>query len=286
MRVLVTGGTGTVGSQVVRELLARRADVQVLTRDSAKIKSLPAGAHAVLGDLLDPKTIVRVFEGADALFLLNAVSQTEASEGLMAVNGARLGRVGRIVYLSVHDADRAPHLPHFGSKLAIEAAVQASGIPFTILRPNNFYQNDVWFRDAILNGVYPQPIGDVGLSRVDVRDIAELAAAALTTADHDGRTYNVVGPELQTGRGTAETWSRVLGRPVAYAGNDLEAWERQSLQYMPGWMVFDFKHMFAHFQEKGLKAAPDDVARLTKALGHAPRRYEAYARETAAAWTR
>ena len=100
----------------------------------------------------------------------------------MAVNGCRLSGVKKIVFLSVHRVDEAPHLPHFGAKLPIETAIEASGIPFTILRPNNFYQNDYWYKDAMLgHGVYPQPFGDVGLSRVDVRDIAEVAALALTT---------------------------------------------------------------------------------------------------------
>ena len=100
----------------------------------------------------------------------------------MAVNGCRLGGVKKVVFLSVHRVDEAPHLPHFGAKLPVEAAIRDSGIPWTILRPNNFFQNDLWFKDAMLAyGAYPQPFGGVGLSRVDVRDIAEAAALALTT---------------------------------------------------------------------------------------------------------
>ena len=203
----------------------------------------------------------------------------------MAVNGARLAGVKRLVYLSVQDADVAVHLPHFGSKFAVEAAVKASRFEWTILRPNNFYQNDVFFKDALLQyGVYPQPMGDVGLSRVDVRDIAEAAAIALTTGAHAGKTYNLVGPEPVTGKSTAETWSRVLGRPIAYAGDDLDAWEKQSLQYMPASLVFDFRLMYQFFQEKGLLAGPADVERQTRLLGHPPRRFEDYAREMAATW--
>ncbi|HEX2799302.1 MAG TPA: NmrA family NAD(P)-binding protein, partial [Thermoanaerobaculia bacterium] len=163
MNVLVLGGTGTVGSQVVRELLGKGADVSVLTRDPKK--PLPPGVRAVAGDLLDPATVRSAFTLMDGVFLLNAVSATECHEGLMAVDGARLGAVKKIVYLSVHDVDKAPHLPHFGAKIAVEAALKASGIPFTILRPNNFFQNDTWYKDAMLGyDVYPQPFGDVGLS--------------------------------------------------------------------------------------------------------------------------
>jgi uncharacterized protein YbjT (DUF2867 family) len=285
MNILVTGGTGTVGSQVVKELVARGASVKVLTRDPARLSGLPAGATAVQGNLQEPATVRRVFDGMDGVFLLNAVSTTEAHEGLMAVSGMRLANVKRIVYLSVQHVDRAPWAPHFGAKIGVEDAIKKTGIPYTILRPNNFYQNDHWSRDAMLRaGVYPQPIGDVGLSRVDVRDIGEAAAIALTTTGHEGQTYDVAGPDVLTGASTAAIWSRALGRPIAYAGNDLDAWEQQSLQYLPGWMVFDFRMMYAHFQAEGLKASPDALARLAGLLGHAPRSFEAFADETAAAW--
>ena len=283
MRVLVLGGTGMVGGQVVRELLARHVDVEILTRDASK--RLPAGARAVAGDLLDPGTVRTVFRGKDGVFLLNAVGLTESQEGLMAVNGATAAGVKRLVYLSVHKVDQAPHLPHFGAKIGVEAALRASGIPTTILRPNNFYQNDYWFQQALLEyGVYPQPIGNVGLSRVDVRDIAEAAAIAFTTDGHAGRTYDLVGPEVHTGCSTAETWSRALGRSVAYAGDDIDPWEQEALKLLHPAIVFDLRLMYECFQRTGLKAEPGTVERVTQLLGHAPRAFGDFAAETAKQW--
>jgi uncharacterized protein YbjT (DUF2867 family) len=285
MKVLVIGGTGTVGSQVARELLARGAEVSVLTRSAEHAGKLPRGMRGVTGDLLDPKTVRSVFAGQDGVFLLNPVSATEAHEGLMAVNGVRMAGVKRLAYLSVHNVDAAPHLPHFGSKIAVEIALKASGIPLTILRPNHYYQNDYWAEDALLKfGVYPQPIGGVGVSRVDVRDIAEAAAIALMAGGHEGQTYNLVGPQSWTGAGAAEAWGHALRKKIAYAGDDLDAWEAQSLQYLPPWMVFDLRLMFAFFQKSGLQATDADIDRLTKLLGHAPRSFEDFAAETASAW--
>ena len=284
MKTLVTGGTGMVGSGVVRELMKRRVEVTVLTRNPGKAP-LPEGVRAVAGDLSDPGTVRSIFRGVDSLFLLNPVSATEAQEGLMAVIGAREARVGHVVYLSVHHVDRAPYLPHFGSKVAVEAALRKSGLSHTVLRPNNFYQNDVWFRDVLLDhGVYPQPIGGVGLSRVDVRDIAEAAAVAMTEAGHNEEIYNLVGPEALTAEDTARAWGRALGKAVTYAGDDLDSWESQSLASMPPWMVFDFREMYAFFQDEGLKATADDIERQTKLLGHAPRRFNAFASEMAKEW--
>jgi uncharacterized protein YbjT (DUF2867 family) len=257
--------------------------VRVLTRGDGK--RLPSGVTAVQGDLLDPATVRTVFTGADAVFLLNAVSVTEAHEGLMALNGARLAGVPKVVYLSVHGPEEAAHLPHFGAKVAVETALRASGMRYVILRPNNFYQNDYWFKDVLLHhGVYPQPLGAAGVSRVDVRDIAEAAAIALTTDRHDGQVYNLVGPEAVTGASTAETWGRALGRHVVYGGEDMDAWEQQMLGMLPAWMVFDFRLMYEHFQQRGLKATGEDIARQTALLGHAPRSFEDFARETAQAW--
>ena len=285
MNILVTGGTGMVGSHVVKSLLGSGHAIEVLTRDASKQASLPTGVEAVEGNLLEVSTVRRVFDRFDAVFLVNTVSLTEAAEALMSISAMRSAGVKRIVYLSVHEADRAAWLPHFGSKVGAEEGLRRSGIPFTILRPNNFYQNDYWVKDVILqHGVYPQPIGGKGISRVDVRDIGDAAAMALTTADHEGQTYDLVGPDLLTGEATARIWSEAIGREVRYGGDDLDAWEQQSLQFMPDWMVFDFKHMYRYFHEGGFQATREAIDRQTRLLGHAPRAFEAFARETAEAW--
>lgn len=285
MKFLVLGATGTVGSNVARELLARDQQVRVLTRDPKKAQGLGPNVETIQGDITDPATLGRIYDGVDGAFILNPVSLSEASEGLFAVCAAKLAGVKRLVYMSVHRVDEAPHLPHFGGKIGVEAGVRASGAAWTILRPNNFYQNDTWFKDAMLQyGVYPQPLGSSGVSRVDVRDIAEAAAVALTQDGHAGKTYNLVGPRAVTAEETAAIWSQALGRPIRYAGDDLEAWEQQQLQWLPAWMVYDFKHMYAHFQEHGLKGTAEDIATLTKLLGHSPRAFEAFASETAAEW--
>lgn len=286
MRFLVTGGTGSVGAQVVRELAASRHEILVLTRDASKARTLPDRVSVVTGDLREPATVRRVFDGVFGVFLLNAVSQTEANEALMAVSAMREAGVKRVVYMSVCHVDRAPWLPHFGAKVGVEFAVRQSGMAWTILRPGNFFQNDYAAKIELLEySRYSTPLGRTGVSRVDVRDIAEAAAIALTTSGHEGQTYDIVGPDVMTGESTAQAWARALGRPVTYAGDDLDAWEAQMLQFMPDWMVYDIRMMFAHFQKEGLIATEEAIARTTKLVGHAPRSFDAFAAETAAAWT-
>jgi uncharacterized protein YbjT (DUF2867 family) len=282
---LVFGGTGTVGSNVVRELVARGEKVRVVSRNSDVTKKVPQGVETVVGDLTNPSTYSAMFAGVDNVFLLNAVTMNELHEGLVGVVESVRANVKKVVYLSVHQADAGVAVPHFAAKVGIERAIKDSGLTYTILRPNNFYQNDYWFQEAISKlGVYPQPYGDVGVSRVDVRDIAEVAAIALTQKGHENKTYNLVGPKPINGNATAEIYGRAIGKKVTYGGNDLEAWEKQALAMMPAWMVWDFKVMFKLFQTKGLLGTENDLQVMTKVLGHAPRSFDAFVTEWVQSW--
>jgi uncharacterized protein YbjT (DUF2867 family) len=285
MKHLVLGSTGTVGSRVVEALLGRGEEVRALTRSNERAEGLPEGASPVVGDLMETADYPRIFGGVDRLFLLNSVSPSELHEGLVAVNEARRHGIRRIVYLSVQAAERMPHVPHFAAKVQVEEAIRRSGIPWTILRPNNFYQNDLWFRDALLeHGVYPQPLGPIGSSRVDVGDIAEAAARVLGEGGFEGRTLTLVGPEALSGPRCAELWGEALGRRIHYGGDDLEAWGSEARKMLPDWMVWDFQLMYAGFQQDGLVATDADLEETRTVLGRSPRPFEDFARETASAW--
>ena len=285
MDYLVIGGTGTVGQDVVAGLLQQNETVRVLTRSEEHADKLPNGAIPVLGDLEDPTTYDQIFQGIDKLFLLNAVSMTELHQGLVAVNEARRADVDHVVYLSVHDPESIPNAPHIASKIAIENALKESGLTYTILRPNNFYQNDYWFEEAITQqGVYPQPIGDVGLSRVDTRDVAQAAINAFTQSGHENETYTLAGPDILTGEECAEIYADLLDRSVTYGGNDLNAWAAEMQSMLPGWMVYDFRLMYEVFQENGFAATNAQQKETRRILGHEPRSFRAFAKEVVASW--
>ena len=208
MKTLVIGGTGQVGSHVVKGLVGKGASVRVLSRSKDKASSLPAGVELVTGDLNDPMNARAAFQGVEAVFMANPVAQTEANEGICGVALAREAGVKRFVYMSVHNLEGAPLLPHFGAKIGVEAAVRASGMTWTILRPNNFFQNDYWFQEPVTKyGLYPQPIGDVGLHRVDTRDIADAAVNALTASGFGNKAY-VLSVEGIGDRNEAERWPK------------------------------------------------------------------------------
>ena len=273
-KVLVIGGTGTAGRATVRELLRRGEDVRVMTRTSEKVRALPPGVEGVVGSMLQPETLPGVLRGVERVFLITPLDRDETQQGIEAVDAAVAAGVKRIVYLSVHRADAGARIPHFASKLPIEGVIQSSGVAYTILRPNNFYQNDLGILDAIRAGFYPQPLGGVGLHRVDVQDIAEAAAIALTETGHSGRTYSIVGPEAFTAEQTAAVYARHLGKPVVYTGDDLKAFSAAMNGAMPAWMLRDLVIMYDHFQHEGLLATQEEIDTLATLLHHAPRRFD------------
>ncbi|MGB5527215.1 MAG: NmrA family NAD(P)-binding protein, partial [Gemmatimonadota bacterium] len=213
------------------------------------------------------------------------LAQDELDQGLAGIEAARAAGVKRIVFMSVHQAEQALRIPHFASKVEIARGLERSGIPYTVIEPNSFYQNDVWFRQPLMEfGVYPNPLGSVGLNRVDVRDIAAAAVTGLTEDGHEGEHYPVVGPEVWTGESSAQAWSAALGSGVIYGGDDVDRWGQAASAIMPDWLVADLKIMFVDFQERGLLASDDDFARQRRILGRDPIPFERFATEVAGMW--
>jgi uncharacterized protein YbjT (DUF2867 family) len=283
MKVLAIGGAGNVGSEVVKELLRRNVQVDVFVRkQDARI---PEGARAVVGDLLDPVSVEKALDGADKLYLLNAVTPDELTQGLIAYDLAKKLRLKQVVYHSVFRADRFKDVPHFASKVALEGALHDFNLPFTIIRPNYFHQNDLGLKDPLMQaGIYPMPLGPVGVSSVDIRDIAEASAIALTTVGHNGKTYNLNGPDVISGPAAASIWSKALGKEIRYAGHDMDSFEKQMRERAPAWSAFDLRMMFQGYIERGFAAEDGDIETLRKLLGHTPRRYADFADQTARAW--
>ncbi|WHZ23794.1 MAG: Oxidoreductase [Nitrospira sp.] len=285
MKILVTGSTGTVGSEVVKELRKRRAAVRALVRSESKGGNLPADVEVVVGDLLDPVTVQKALDGVDKLYLLNAVVADELTQGLIAYGLAKKLKLRQVVYHSVFDVDRFKDVPHFASKLAVENALKEFDVPFTIIRPSYFFQNDRGLKESLLGaGIYPIPLGRRGISAVDVRDIAEATAIALTTDGHQGKTYNLVGPKDLSGPDAASIWSGLLQKKITYGGEDFDSWEGYMRKIIPAWMAFDLRMMFQGYLERGFVAGDEDIKAVTELLGHPPRGYEDFARETTLAW--
>ena len=278
MTILVTGATGTIGRNVVEQLVARGADVRALVRDPAKA-SFPAGVTVVQGDQLDVDSLRAAMSGVSTLFLLNGVVAEEFTQAVIALNVAREVGIERIVYLSVIHSDIYVNVPHFAGKLGVERMIEAMGLHATILRPAYFMDNEITVKDVVTGyGIYPMPIGDKGLAMIDARDVGEVAAIELIRRAQAPQplptTYiNLVGPDTLTGAAAAAIWSDVLGREIAFPGNDTIGFEQNLRAFMPSWMAYDMRQMAERFQSDGMIPEAGDVDRLTALLGRPLRTY-------------
>ena len=291
MSILITGSTGTIGSQVLNQLSGSGVELRALTRSPEKAQ-FPAGVTAVPGDLGDIDALRAAMAGVSTLFLLVPNVADELTQTLQALTIAREAGVKGIVYLSVYQGEAYTDVPHFAGKYTAERMIEALDLPATVLRPAYFIQNDLRQKDPLLNaGIYGMPLGDKGVSAVDVRDIAEAAALELLRRERapaplPRETYALVGPDALSGADLAGIWSEALGKPVRYGGNDAIALEQRMKTMMPAWHALDLRLMLNRYQSDGAVAKPDEIARLTKLLGHAPRSYRDFARDAAAQWNR
>jgi len=278
-RILVTGASGNIGSELVKQLTARKADFAVMrSQPGADDK----GVLTVHGDFADPASLARAFNGFDTLFLLLPLVPHKVELAKNAVAAAKAAGIRRIVRSSGlgADADSAVSLSRLQG--AIDALVQGSGIACTLLRPAGFMQNWINFSAAQLKaGTFYAPHGRGAQSVVDVRDIAEAAAAVLLDpAAHAGRAYELTGALALTDQQMLDLIGSAAGHPIAYVDVP-ETAAREAMAGMPAVMV-DWFMSLNHVIKQGWAAGVSgDVQRLT---GHAPRSFADFARENAAAW--
>jgi uncharacterized protein YbjT (DUF2867 family) len=276
-----------VGNEVVAGLLKQGVTVRVISHSPEKLKKLPAGVEGFRADLDDPHSLAAAFDKIDNVFLLCAVGPNETDEGLLAVSAAKAAGVKKIVYMSVFMPKGSERIPHFRNKLPVEKAIKESKIAYTILRPNNFFQNDLWLKDSIMQyGIYPQPIGGKGVNRVDVRDIADCAINALMKTGYEGQTYEVHGPDTLTGQAIAGIYTKHLGREIRYSGDDLDAWAARVKSTMPEFLVADMRIMFQFFHDSGMISAVEELEKTQKLLGRKPRSFDEFVKEITSEWRR
>ncbi len=214
-RILVTGASGNVGREVVRALLARGARVRT-TSSRASGRDAGGATETVRLDFHDRSTFAPAVEGCGALFLLRppAVSDVRATLNPF-VDAARAGGVGHVVFLSVAGAGENAFVPHH----AVERHLIEHAGSWTILRPGFFAQNlaDAYLRDVRDDDRVYVPAGRARVAFIDVRDVGEVAALALTEpARHRGEAYTLTGPEAVTFDEVVEILSEALGRRVRY----------------------------------------------------------------------
>jgi uncharacterized protein YbjT (DUF2867 family) len=282
-RVLVIGATGTVGGALVSELRRVGAEVRGATRDPAAAAArdlLPADAWVPF-DLERPETFPGALAGVDRVFLV-ARPGDDAPERTALPLLAEMARQGvrHVVDLSALGAEQREE---FGLR-KVERALEASGMAWTHLRPNWFMQvftGGPLHADLRRTGAFHLAAGDARVSYVDARDIAAVAAAALTRPAHEGHAYTLTGPAGLTGAEVAAALSAAAGRPLDYVALDEEV-ARQALTAALGARWAERLVGFYRLVRAGW-CAPVSPA-VEQVLGRPPVAFADFAREHAAAW--
>lgn len=281
--ILVIGGTGTIGGELIRLLAGAGAgagvEFAVLARNEEKAGKLQdQGFRAVRGDLTDPGSLVGAMAGADTVFLLSPSVRDQGDLQIGAIDAARTAGVGRIVKLSAIGA--APDAPYLlGREHArAEQYLLASGLDHTILRPGSFMQNMLLTAESIRSrGEFYGSSGSGRIAMIDARDIAAVAFAVLTGRGHEGRTYALSGPEALSNDEAAAILGQALGRAIRYRdipGPQLR--EGMVQGGMPEWLADDLVVLEGIFAEGGGAEITGDVEEIT---GRAPRTFAAFVRE-------
>ncbi len=280
--ILITGASGNVGREVVKQALAVGLKIRATFQSPAVAAKAPAGLEGVIMDYAKPDTIRPALHGVEKIFLVGPpLRDLPAFEANFIKEVSAAGRRQHVVKLSALGG-RESMFPsqHRDS----EENIEASGLPYTFLRPNGFMQNLVNYDAGAIrsqNAFYGCQ-GNGAVSVVDIRDIAAVAVIVLAATGHEGKSYALTGGEALTNEQVAEKISRVAGRKISYV--DLPAAELKKgilSTGTPGWSADALLDLQRLYREGKASLVTDDVERLT---GHKPITFDQFARDYAFAF--
>lgn len=278
--ILVTGASGTVGRPVLEEVVKTGKPVKALYRSAEDARSAPAGVATVIADFADKASLANALKGVDAIYLVcSPIPQlVELESNVLDV--CKQSGVSYVVLNSALGAGDYPKsFPSWHRK--VEDKLKASGLGYTILRPNTFTQNIVTYSASSIRaqGAFYFALGDAKISFIDVRDIAAAAAKILSApAAHAGKIYELNGPQALNYTEVAALISKVAGRPVQFVNIPEEAQRKAMLDLgMPDWQVNALLDLQRYYtvEKKGTEITPV----LEQILGRPAIRMEQYVNE-------
>ena len=279
--ILVTGGTGGIGSELLRLLSQAGVPARALTRNPQKAQKLP-GITWVVGDLARPETLTTAFEGAKTVFLLTHYYEDMVELQHNAIAAARAAGVTHVVKVSAFAASDHSKAPIGRWHYQVEKELQASGMAWTMLRPHHFMQNLLAQAEYVIKeGAIYSPSGDGKIPYIDARDVAAVAFVTLTQPGHLGKKYVVTGSEAMSYRQAAEIIGAVIGKKLRFVDESPEdARARRIREGVPPAVIESILAIGA-YQRAGGKTVTitNTVADLT---GRPPRTVAEFAREHAA----
>ncbi|WP_030992899.1 SDR family oxidoreductase [Streptomyces sp. NRRL WC-3744] len=221
MKVLVTGGSGTIGNLVVRRLAAQNVLVRGVVRRQESAAALRGQGmptvEVVVTDLADESAVSSLLEGIDAVFLATANVPDQLAQEQHVIRAAAAAEVQRLVKLSVGGASPDAPLALARVHYAAEQELAASGLAYTLLRPSFFMDNLLQYIPWIdASGRLPLPTGDGAMAMIHSQDIADVAAVELTSSSTDNRDLVLTGPEALTIGQALSRVGDIVGRPLSH----------------------------------------------------------------------
>jgi uncharacterized protein YbjT (DUF2867 family) len=282
--ILITGATGNVGTEVIKTLSRRGQPARALVRSRAKARAIAlSGIELVEGDFTSAETYARSLQEVDRLFLLIPSSSEVEQQQRNFVDAAKHSGRKHIVKLSQLGADAHSSRRFQKYHGAVEDYIRDSGLEYRFLRPNLFMQGLLNFRESIsFQGAFYLAAGDARVSIVDVRDIAAIAALALTESGHEGKVYEITGPEALTHSEMAQRLSDAIGRTVKYVNMPPESMRQALVSFgMPEWQANGLVEDYDLYRRGEAAKVSTTVQELTRIQ---PRPFSQFARDYAEAF--
>lgn len=281
--ILITGASGNVGKEVLKQIAQTGVPVRAAFQSAGKAAAAPSAVEIVTMDYNQPETLRTALKGVDRVFLVGPPTSDLPAMERKAVDEIKRSGAPHIVKLSAMGS-RAATFPrqHADS----EDYVKASGVPYTFLRPNGFMQNFVNYNAGTINtqNAFYGSQGEGKVSHIDVRDIAAVAVKVLTEDGYQGNTYTLTGPEALSNARIAQILSEDVGREIKYVNLPDEQFKQALLAAgVPEWSASALVDLQRLYGKGGASAVTHDVERL---LGRKPISFEQFSRDHRAAFQR
>jgi uncharacterized protein YbjT (DUF2867 family) len=283
--ILVTGVTGTVGSEVVKQA-SNYTDVNVkaAARSVNRIINLEGDrVKTVALDYNKPESMKEALKDVDKLFLLTPDAPNAHELASNLVNEARTAGVRHIVKQSMIGADLKANAEVMRLHRQAEQIIEESGIPYTFLRPNEFMQNFINFHGHSIknNNAFYLPMESAKVSVVDVRDIAAVAVKALTengdNNKHNNKIYLIAGPEALSYHQMAQLLSNATGKKISYTSiSEEEARAAMKEMGMDDWLINAILELYDYFRKEYASQVSSAVEEVT---GKKPIPFTQFARD-------
>jgi uncharacterized protein YbjT (DUF2867 family) len=283
--ILVIGGRSKIGSALLGELATRGQQARAFVRAGEPTDGSPAAGEIVTGDLAEEASLVTAMAGVEKVFLLSSPHPDAVSWHHNAIDAARRTDVQLLVRSSILGADRQSPAQFVNAHTTSDRYLEDSGLPFVIVRPNLFLQNipESTIPSIDASGAFYVDAGQARISMVDTRDVAAVAAVALTEPGHEGAYYDVTGPEALSYADVAAKLTTAMHRQISYFPAPDDA-VRQALSGagLNDWFVDALIGLYQDYRRSGTDGyaarVTDTVARLT---GRPARSLDDLLRETA-----